>query len=222
MGCLWLLGSIPAIILGILALRRIGDPAAAQRGQGLAIAGIVTGGLGMFTGLFTIAILASAAMPALNGALQKAGQRHAENTAYNLKTAISAYYTEYRRFPAEPESGESVDLQSDHELMDVLFGADNQAGESGLNPRGIVFYAGIEAVPMSNGKYSKGVVLGPGGTGTLWDPWGNHYRVRLGDPVAKRVEDPEEPGTHLPESILVWSAGEDGDFDTWEDNAKTW
>jgi len=26
----------------------------------------------------------------------------------------------------------------------------------------------------------------------------------------------------LPETILVWSAGPDGDFDTWADNIKSW
>ncbi|MEX2578455.1 MAG: DUF4190 domain-containing protein [Verrucomicrobiales bacterium] len=223
MGCLWLLGSIPAIILGIVALRRIEDPVAGLRGRGLAIGGIVTGGLGVFTGLFAAAgILAGLLFPAVNGTLRKAELVHAENTAYNLKTAISAYQTEYSKIPAGAASGAPVDLQTDHELMDILFGADNQSGEGGLNPRGIAFYTGKQAKPMGNGRYRKGIMLQADGTGELWDPWGNHYRVRLGDPASGRTENPEIPGSMVPESILVWSAGHDGDFDTWEDNVRTW
>ena len=37
-----------------------------------------------------------------------------------------------------------------------------------------------------------------------------------------KVENPEVPGTLIPESIAIWSAGPDGDFDTWADNVKTW
>lgn len=34
--------------------------------------------------------------------------------------------------------------------------------------------------------------------------------------------DPTIPAASLPDSIDVWSAGPDGDFDTWEDNVKIW
>lgn len=50
--CLWILGSIPAILLGIVAIRKIDASAGAQKGRGLAIAGIVTGGVGFIGGLF--------------------------------------------------------------------------------------------------------------------------------------------------------------------------
>jgi hypothetical protein len=32
----------------------------------------------------------------------------------------------------------------------------------------------------------------------------------------------ESPGSTIPESVVVWSAGKDGDFETWDDNVKTW
>ncbi|MBP9222877.1 MAG: hypothetical protein KBF76_03350 [Verrucomicrobiales bacterium] len=78
-------------------------------------------------------------LPFLSGIPRCTDCNRAENTAYNLKNAISAYFTEYRQYPGmkEPE-GPDLDLDSGHVL------------------------------------------------------------------------------------ILVWSAGKDGNFDTWKDNVKTW
>ena len=64
LGCLWLLGSIPAIILGIVALRATNGPVPERRGRGVAIAGIVTGGVGVFTGMFSLGIIAGFFLPA--------------------------------------------------------------------------------------------------------------------------------------------------------------
>lgn len=149
-----------------------------------------------------------------------------QNTAFNLKNAISAYYTEYRKYPVPGEPEGDTSLQSDHALMDVLLGSDPEAEDDGLNPRRIAFFTGKQAKPMGKGKFRKGVHLEEGGRGELWDPWGNYYRVVLDTDHDNRVEKPEWDKTsdsaELPESILVWSAGPDGDFDTWQDNVKTW
>ncbi|MCB1077841.1 MAG: DUF4190 domain-containing protein, partial [Verrucomicrobiae bacterium] len=45
--CLWIFGSIPAIILGILGLKKVDQSQGALKGRGLAIAGIITGGVGV-------------------------------------------------------------------------------------------------------------------------------------------------------------------------------
>jgi len=151
----------------------------------------------------------------------------AQNTAYNLKNAISAYFTEYRKYPVEGEPAEDIQLQSDHVLMDILIGSDKAGeGPEATNLRRIAFYTGKQAKPMGEGKFRKGVVLNEGGGGELWDPWGNYYQVLLdtdfNNKVKKPVGDSTSASAELPESILVWSAGPDGDFDTWEDNVKTW
>lgn len=147
----------------------------------------------------------------------------AQNTAYNLKNAISSYYTEYRRYPVSAKDVDAL-LHSDHELMDVLLGSDQSGSSDGLNPRKIAFYIGKSAKPMENGRFRKGVTLDGYGAGELWDPWGNHYRILLDSDLDNGVDNPDYSAglTRLPESILVWSAGPDGDFDTWEDNPTTW
>tara|TARA_R110002096_G_scaffold61249_2_gene152261 strand:+ start:3011 stop:3622 length:612 start_codon:yes stop_codon:yes gene_type:complete len=62
--CLWILGSIPAIILGVVALKKIGRSPESTGGRGQAIAGIITGGVGIVAGLIPIGIVASIALPA--------------------------------------------------------------------------------------------------------------------------------------------------------------
>lgn len=162
-------------------------------------------------------------LPAIpSGALRRAEATHAGNTAFQLKNAISAYYTEYRVYPAKLVSEGDVELSSNHELMDILLGSEKEGERTGLNPRRIAFFTGKQAKPLGNGKYRKGIVLNEGGTGELFDPWGNHYRVRLDTNLDNQVVAPSGTETAVEESILIWSAGKDGDFDTWRDNVYTW
>jgi prepilin-type N-terminal cleavage/methylation domain-containing protein len=174
-----------------------------------------------------IGILAGLMFPATSGALRKAQKTHAENTAYNLKTSISAYFTEYRKYPVDPSMEDDTELlQSDHELMDILLGSDAEAESGGLNPRRIAFYSGKQAKPMGNGKYRKGITLESDGGGELWDPYGEYYQVRLDLDYNNRVPKPswddQTDAEYLPESILVWSMGKDNDENESKDNVKTW
>ncbi len=151
----------------------------------------------------------------------------AENIALQVKSAISAYYIEYQRFPVHYNGAQEADFLTDHTLMDVLIGSDKAAGENGLNPRRINFFAGRKAKPMGDGRYRSGIHLDAHGGGELWDPWGNYYHVRIdldqSDTVG--VEEPHSNRSRadrmIPESVIVWSAGKDGIEGT-SDDAKTW
>lgn len=141
--------------------------------------------------------------------------------AAQLKRAISTYQAECGELPfVDPENDISFD--SGNVLMDILLGSDTQKEPGGRNPRGIAFYTDKAAKPMGDGRFRKGITLDDSGGGELWDPWGNHYRVRLDTNGDGKIENPENPGKHLPKTIAVWSAGPDGDFETWKDNVKTW
>jgi len=168
-----------------------------------------------------IGILAGLLFPAATSVMRKAQSGHAEHTAYQLKTAISAYFTEYRKYPVDPDTTEGTDFESDHTLMDVLLGADDNP----LNPRRIAFYSGKEAKPAGSGKYRKGVKLEQGGAGELWDPWARYYQVVMDLDYNSRVERPDwdqgsSSSREIPESILIWSHGKEEEKDT--DNVKTW
>ena len=55
----------------------------------------------------------------------------------------------------------------------------------------------------------------------LYDPWGGLYLVRLDGDGDGFVADPEHGG-RLAQMVIIWSAGRDGDPNTWKDNVKSW
>jgi hypothetical protein len=59
--CLWFLGAIPAIILGIVALTKISESQGRLRGKALAIGGIITGAIGLLFA-WVVWIMAAAAL----------------------------------------------------------------------------------------------------------------------------------------------------------------
>ncbi len=209
---------IPAVICGHIALSKIKKSLGTLGGRGLALAGVILGYIGIVASVFIIAFVL---IPTINGVSEKAGKASAMNSAYNLKSAISAYFTEYRKYPAEKGGDENDVIFSDHKLMDILLASDS----STLNPRRIPFFSSKAAKAMGDGKYRSGVLLDENGGGELWDPWGNHYRIRLDLDYNGRIERPawdrENGADHLPQSILVWSPGKDGIEGT-KDDIKTW
>lgn len=173
-----------------------------------------------------IGILAGLMFPAVNGALKRAENAHAENTAYNLRNAITTYFTEYRKYPVEnPADSQDTTIRSTEELMDALLGAESERGLK-LNPRKIAFYSGRPAKPKGGGKYIKGILLDENGGGALWDPWGDHYYVTIDTDYNNRVDKPSwdtaNASTFLSQGVIVWAAGKDEDENTRGDNVMTW
>ncbi|NNE92569.1 MAG: prepilin-type N-terminal cleavage/methylation domain-containing protein [Verrucomicrobiales bacterium] len=172
-----------------------------------------------------IAILAGFLFPVVNGIIRKTRGSQAEQTAQNLKAAISAYFTDYRKYPARSDGGTIADVtvESSHELMDILLPSDAEKRPGGLNTRGTGYYTGKTAKPISGGRYRSGVVLEADGGGELWDPFGSYYRVRMDADYNQRVDAPTwYTGLRLAERVIVWSPGPDRDDDDSGDNIKTW
>lgn len=159
--------------------------------------------------------------PSKTGPSRPPERTQVQNTSWNLKNAIAAYEKEYQHHPLLDPAND-LTVETGHALMDVILGSDGQRTPGGRNSRGIIFYTDKSAKPFGEGSFRNGVTLDNTNGGKLWDPWGNHYRVRLDTNGDGKIENPAAPATHLPESIAVWSAGPDGDFETWADNVKTW
>jgi len=143
------------------------------------------------------------------------------NTALNLRNAIRSYELEYGKLPVF-DSTFDTDLQTEHQLIDILLAADHTRRGNATNSRGIQFFYEKEAIKSEGGTFRKGIQSLPGGRGELWDPWGNYYYVRLDTNRDGEVADPTGRADSIKETVLVWSAGPDGDFDTWDDNPRTW
>lgn len=114
-----------------------------------------------------IAILASLAFPAINGAMDSARKTTAKNAAVQIANAVVAYETEYGRLPrttwaTAPTADFSGPITAN--LIGTLSGTTND------NPRAIVF--------LETSAYKKGKG-GTNSSGEYLDPWGGTYRIAL-------------------------------------------
>ena len=91
------LTAIPAVICGHLALGKIKRSAGAQSGGGLAIAGLVTGYLGLM--VFGVAVLAGLTAPMVIRQRKKADQTEAVNNARQIGLALYEFKSEYGSHP---------------------------------------------------------------------------------------------------------------------------
>lgn len=136
-----------------------------------------------------IGILASLALPAVNGALDSARRAQAKNDVVQIATAIVAYETEYGKFPGVTGSSDVTGSTVDGTLVKTLTGeATND------NPRKIVF---LEVQEAKNKK------SGTNGSGTFIDPWSNTYQVSIDGNYDNSIS---AKGQTLRKKVAVWNA----------------
>jgi type II secretory pathway pseudopilin PulG len=172
-----------------------------------------------------IAILAGLLLVAIPIAKQMVYKADAKNTEINLVAAISAYNTEYGKYPlgnSVPDSNAPTDVLfgdshlSNQALLDILrnvgpdFNTPNQ-----YNPKGIVFFP---SKVVSNPSAPKdGIATQDAGTvkkDSLVDPWGNEYRIAIdadGDNRITNLPYSDFQETNAPRvPVCVFSIGKDG------------
>lgn len=148
-----------------------------------------------------IAILASLAFPAVNGAIDTAKRAKAKNDVVQIVTAIKAYQTEYGKLPLLSGSSGKYEENND-QLFNILRGSAGEGEQLSMNPRRIAF---IEI------RVSKGTKDGLGvNDGKFYDPWGKPYRIWLDDDYNNEVEDMYSGGWGVvPGTAIAASSGKD-------------
>jgi len=150
-----------------------------------------------------IAILASLAFPAVNGAIDTAKRAKAKNDVVQIVTAIKAYQTEYGKLPIY--NSQSVYEGNNDQLFNILRSLKELNGEQlDMNPRRIAF---VEVRP------GKGKKDGIGDDGVFYDPWGKPYKIILDGDYDNTIPNPYGGGAGFKDLLtaaIVVSSGKDG------------
>ena len=92
----WLFTGLPALVLGVISLRKIYRSNGQLKGEGLAIGGIVTGGISTF---LIAPVMIALLLPAVQAAREAARRNVAMNQLKQQVLAMHAYADTNRVFP---------------------------------------------------------------------------------------------------------------------------
>jgi hypothetical protein len=147
------------------------------------------------------------------GIVAKAFELRARRELMSVSLASLGFHKEYDRFPAPPTAtDESQAVETTGKAISALTGV-----PSSLNLRQIRF---LDLSPSHNGR--TGLVTTATGSLELYDPWGTPYQMHFDFDRDGYIPDPENPGARIKAQMLMYSAGQDRDPGTWEDNLKNW
>ena len=173
-------------------------------------------GLVVAVSIVVLIVLASIGVAAGQKVLVKARTLQAKAAMQGLAIAVKGYQTEYRHLPLANDpppqrDGDAFDTADEkgRTLLAVLLAEDEKQ-----NPRQIRFW---EPPPSKSRGGGYDSALG------LVDPWGKTgYRVLLDENGDGKIADPENDLGEISGAVLIYSAGPDGDFKTWNDNVCSW
>jgi prepilin-type N-terminal cleavage/methylation domain-containing protein len=159
-----------------------------------------------------LAVLMGLAFPAYQGVQNSARKASAKNDAVQVVTAVSAFYTDYGRYPVAPNSGDdssdffAADDDEHNRLMDVLRAEPGNGNAMALNPRMTAFFQPKIAKNLST------PASGIGDNGRLYDPWNSCYRIRIDSNYNNTLENPYTSNAGFPTigaGAIAWSIGKD-------------
>lgn len=157
--------------------------------------------------------------------------------ATGIADAALQFYGDFKRLPCPPgHSDPAGDLDTDSSpesgFISLLAGsdmADRNVRRLNQHSRNINYLEGMKnARPGNQTDWISGF-FAQAGTGAcgFTDFMGAYYRVRLDTDYDGEIANPNpdevrEGRGKLDYRVIVWSAGKDGRWDTWDDNVKSW
>ncbi|QIF03174.1 hypothetical protein [Roseimicrobium sp. ORNL1] len=145
------------------------------------------------------------------------GLRPARAQMQGLVLAVKAYQTEYSRLPAldspppteDNTQGYDTTSEKGRGIIKILTGEDESK-----NPRNVPFFE-----PPARKKSGAGYTPENG----LVDTWGTKGYVMILDYNSDgEISIPGHPGGRISSTVIIYSAGPDGDYNTWDDNITSW
>ena len=199
--------AIPAVICGHLAHGKIKRSEGRLTGSGFAIAGLITGYLGLL--IFGLAFAAALTAPLVIRASKKADQAEALSNARQIGLALYEFQNAYGSYP-NTSTAEGVANDSGHELITdsssnarfrQLFHAEITSSEQ-------MFYAKSSGIRMPDGDTSAGNILTLGECGFAYiehESTANTSRYPLAlAPFVPRT-DRFDPAPFDGKAIILWS-----------------
>ena len=148
-----------------------------------------------------------------------------------LAEAITRFDADYHKLPVPsgpaPQGGDrDTDSAPSHSFIAILSGKEDPSAEA-QNPKHTDYLEGILPAKKSRGRdygWANGLISDPAtGAYGVVDSYGKPYRIRLDTNHDETLTNPnpqqaaEGSPTRKPR-VLVWSAGIDGAWNTWDDN----
>lgn len=154
-----------------------------------------------------LGILMAMMVPAAGIILKRAKVAQAKSDASVVASVMLKYRSEYNRWPFFSTNNATQQL-TDNVWVDAM-GPEPSTPFQASNPKRIVFFQ-----PGAGALDDHGAFV---------DPWGHSFEYQLDIDGDGQMPDPAglRP-TPIAAAVLVWSAGPDGDYASFGDNAKSW
>ena len=193
----------------------------------------------LLTVISIIAILAAASFAGYGRIISGVRKKESQVMAVTIANSVAQFFADYNRLPRSASSTAGSDTQTTTEgsegVVMVLVGKEGE-GEGLQNSRAINYLDGMkpakaatknkQAAAGASDKWVNGLVFEDDNY-EIVDGWGNYYNILLDSNYDKEIENPSVDEVaagrgRLPRQVVVWSAGADGNLDTWDDNPKSW
>ncbi len=162
----------------------------------------------LLVAILIIAVLMSVAFPVFQAVQNQAKKAQAKSDLAQIVVAVSAFYTEYGRYPVVTGDAPLTDTGDlFFTLRAIASGTANQADAA--NPRKIVFLnipdAKDQTAPRSGIRISDG---------QWYDPWGKPYQIAIDGTFDNQIANPYGSaagagGDPIRTGVIAWSLGKD-------------